>query len=148
MLVLLKKIRLGSSMMASRKTPTSSKVLSRLGILSNFDNLAQLTESRRRERAAVETVQNMTTTMQRRPHGITEIVTFGNGAAPRRAGRCRMGKAQRKPRPSMPLWWWRNQDGCWFCKQKNNCNQCKAAHTDAKERDQIKRICGAEEGGR
>lgn len=44
-----------------------------------------------------------------------------------------MGKAKRKPRPSMPLWWWYGQDGCWFCKQRNNCNQCKAARADAKK---------------
>lgn len=37
-----------------------------------------------------------------------------------------MGKAKRKPRPSMPDWYWLGQDGCWFCKNKNNCNQCKA----------------------
>lgn len=43
-----------------------------------------------------------------------------------------MGKAKRKPRPSMPDWWW-GQDGCWFCKSRNNCNQCKAARVDAKE---------------
>lgn len=31
----------------------------------------------------------------------------------------------RKPRPSMPYWYWLGQDGCWFCKNRNNCNQCK-----------------------
>lgn len=36
-----------------------------------------------------------------------------------------MGKAKRKPRPSMPHWYWLGQDGCWFCKNQNNCNQCK-----------------------
>lgn len=35
-----------------------------------------------------------------------------------------MGKAKRKPRPSMPHWYWRDQDGCWFCENRNNCNQC------------------------
>lgn len=44
-----------------------------------------------------------------------------------------MGRAKRKPRPSMPRWWWLGQDGCWFCKHRNNCNQCKAARSDAKE---------------
>ena len=44
-----------------------------------------------------------------------------------------MGKAKRKPHPSMPDWWWWSQDGCWFCKSRNNCNQCKAARADAKE---------------
>lgn len=37
-----------------------------------------------------------------------------------------MGKAKRKPRPSMPHWYWNGQDGCWFCKNRNNCSQCKA----------------------
>jgi len=36
-----------------------------------------------------------------------------------------MGKAKRKARPAMPYWYWLGQDGCWFCKQKNNCNNCK-----------------------
>lgn len=43
-----------------------------------------------------------------------------------------MAKAQRKPRPSMPYWWWLGQDGCWFCKSRNNCNQCKAARESGK----------------
>lgn len=43
-----------------------------------------------------------------------------------------MGKPMRKPRPSMPRWWWMEQDGCWFCHNKNNCNQCKATRADAK----------------
>lgn len=37
-----------------------------------------------------------------------------------------MGKASRKPRPSMPHWYWLGQDGCWFCKNRNNCNSCKS----------------------
>lgn len=36
-----------------------------------------------------------------------------------------MGKTKRKPRPAMPDWYWWGQDGCWFCKNRNNCNQCK-----------------------
>lgn len=43
-----------------------------------------------------------------------------------------MGKAKRKPRPSMPDWYWWGQDGCWFCKTPNNCNQCKANRAFAK----------------
>lgn len=27
-----------------------------------------------------------------------------------------MGKAKRKPRPSMPMHYWLEQDGCWHCK--------------------------------
>lgn len=44
-----------------------------------------------------------------------------------------MGKAKRKPRPSMPHWFWLGQDGCWFCKNRNNCNQCKANRSYLKE---------------
>ena len=44
-----------------------------------------------------------------------------------------MGNASRKPRPSMPGWYWLGQDGCWFCKHKNNCNQCKANRRYMKE---------------
>lgn len=36
-----------------------------------------------------------------------------------------MSKASRKPRPSAPYWYWLNLDGCWFCKNKNNCNSCR-----------------------
>ena len=36
-----------------------------------------------------------------------------------------MSKASRKPRPSVPHWWWFDSDGCWFCKNRNNCNSCK-----------------------
>lgn len=37
-----------------------------------------------------------------------------------------MGKAKRKPLPQPPHHWWLTTDGCWFCKNKNNCNSCKA----------------------
>lgn len=43
-----------------------------------------------------------------------------------------MGKPKRKPRPSMPHWYWLGQDGCWFCKSRNNCNSCKANRVYAK----------------
>lgn len=37
-----------------------------------------------------------------------------------------MGKnAYRKPRPSIPNWAWYDRDGCWCCKNTNNCNSCK-----------------------
>ena len=32
----------------------------------------------------------------------------------------------------MPYWWWLGMDGCWFCKNRNNCNQCKAARASGK----------------
>lgn len=44
-----------------------------------------------------------------------------------------MGKAKRKAKPSMPYWYWLGQDGCWFCKKRNNCNQCKVNRAYAKE---------------
>ena len=44
-----------------------------------------------------------------------------------------MGKAKRKAKPSMPRWHWMNVDGCWFCKTKRNCNQCKVCRSIAKE---------------
>ncbi|MDD5022008.1 MAG: hypothetical protein PHR82_07800 [Endomicrobiaceae bacterium] len=58
-----------------------------------------------------------------------------------------MSKKRRKPKPSMPEWFWLGQDGCWFCKNNNNCNQCKA-NRDAskhdkklsKKRDKISRM--------
>lgn len=44
-----------------------------------------------------------------------------------------MGKAKRKQRPSMPHWYWWGQDGCWFCKHENNCNQCKTNRLSLKK---------------
>lgn len=43
----------------------------------------------------------------------------------------KMSKAKRKPRPSMPYWWWMYEQ-CALCKEKNNCNQCKIARSSAK----------------
>lgn len=34
---------------------------------------------------------------------------------------------KRKQRPSMPYYWWFDVDGCWFCKNKNACSNCKVA---------------------
>lgn len=39
---------------------------------------------------------------------------------------------RRKAHPEMPYWYWLDQDGCWFCKNKNNCGSCKANRTFAK----------------
>lgn len=36
-----------------------------------------------------------------------------------------MGKAKRKPKPSMPRWFWLDTDGCWWCDNRNNCGSCK-----------------------
>ena len=35
----------------------------------------------------------------------------------------RMSNKMRKP-PSMPHWYWRDLDGCWFCKNYANCHNC------------------------
>lgn len=34
-----------------------------------------------------------------------------------------MSKKIRKP-PSMPYWYWLDTDNCWFCNNRNNCNNC------------------------
>ena len=44
-----------------------------------------------------------------------------------------MGKAKRKPRPSMPSWYWLDNDNCWFCKHRNHCNGCSVLKKDAKK---------------
>ena len=36
-----------------------------------------------------------------------------------------MGKANRKPRPSVPNWVYWDRDGCWNCPDRNHCNSCK-----------------------
>ena len=36
-----------------------------------------------------------------------------------------IGKAKRRHRPSPPHWWFLENDNCWFCKNRNNCNGCK-----------------------
>lgn len=36
-----------------------------------------------------------------------------------------MGKANRKPRPSVPNWVYWDRDGCWNCPDRNYCNSCK-----------------------
>ena len=36
-----------------------------------------------------------------------------------------MGKAKRKKRPQPPRWWTLDNDNCWFCKNRNNCGNCK-----------------------
>lgn len=58
-----------------------------------------------------------------------------------------MSKAMRKPRPSMPKWFWWGQDGCWFCKSKNNCNSCKANRAYMKERGE-KKVKGQKAGAK
>ena len=36
-----------------------------------------------------------------------------------------MGKVKRKMRPQPPWWWTLDNDNCWFCKNRNNCGNCK-----------------------
>ena len=43
-----------------------------------------------------------------------------------------MGKAKRKPRPSMPYWYFLGNDNCWPCKSRNHCNSCGVLKKDAK----------------
>lgn len=31
----------------------------------------------------------------------------------------------RKPTPQPPRWFWLENDGCWFCKNRNGCRNCK-----------------------
>lgn len=35
-----------------------------------------------------------------------------------------MGKSMRKPRPSPPKWFFWDNDNCWFCNNRRNCNSC------------------------
>jgi len=44
-----------------------------------------------------------------------------------------MKKIRRKPRPAMPYWYWLGQDGCWFCKNAHNCNNCPTNRTYLKK---------------
>lgn len=36
-----------------------------------------------------------------------------------------MSKAKRKARPSPPSWYFYDNDDCWWCKNRKNCNSCK-----------------------
>lgn len=37
-----------------------------------------------------------------------------------------MGKLKkRKQKPQPPKWLWEHIDGCWFCKNRSNCSNCK-----------------------
>ncbi len=44
-----------------------------------------------------------------------------------------MSKAKCKPRPSVPHWWWLDSDGCWWCKNPQNCNGCSFLRKAQKE---------------
>ena len=52
-----------------------------------------------------------------------------------------MGKAKRKMRPQSPWRWELDNDNCWFCKNRNNCNGCKLLKRQrAKERKKGRRL--------
>ena len=36
-----------------------------------------------------------------------------------------MSKKRIKPSPEVPWYVWYDLDGCWFCKHKNGCHNCK-----------------------
>ena len=40
----------------------------------------------------------------------------------------------RKARPQPPRYYWLDADGCYFCKNKNNCNGCKVLKKYVKEK--------------
>jgi hypothetical protein len=50
-----------------------------------------------------------------------------------------MGKAKRKVRPQPPRHFWYDVDGCWFCKKKNACGNCKVAKQYIAEKQKVKR---------
>ena len=50
-----------------------------------------------------------------------------------------MGKAKRKMRPQPPHYFYLDVDGCWFCKKKNACGNCKVAKQYIAEKQKTKR---------
>ena len=50
-----------------------------------------------------------------------------------------MGKAKRKVKPQPPWHFWYDVDGCWFCKKKNTCGNCKVAKQYIAEKQNTKR---------
>lgn len=50
-----------------------------------------------------------------------------------------MGKAKRKVKPQPPWYFWYDVDGCWFCKKKNACGNCKVAKQYIAEKQNTKR---------
>lgn len=50
-----------------------------------------------------------------------------------------MGKAKRKVKPQPPWHFWYDVDGCWFCKKKNACGNCKVAKRYIAEKQNTKR---------
>lgn len=52
-----------------------------------------------------------------------------------------MGKIKyRKIKPSVPrYWWYAIVDGCWCCKNRNNCGNCKQAKIFNAEKNKKRR---------
>ena len=50
-----------------------------------------------------------------------------------------MGKAKRKVKPQPPWYFWYDVDGCWFCKKKNACGNCKVSKQYIVEKQNTKR---------
>ena len=50
-----------------------------------------------------------------------------------------MSKAKRKVKPQPPWHFWYDVDGCWFCKKKNACGNCKVAKRYIAEKQNTKR---------
>lgn len=48
-----------------------------------------------------------------------------------------MGKALRKHRPEMPLWWYFETDNCWQCQNRTHCNSCGILKKAVKERGKL-----------
>lgn len=47
-------------------------------------------------------------------------------------------KKNRKQRPQPPKWAWYDLDGCWFCKNRNACGNCKVMKQyTAKQKEKI-----------
>lgn len=67
--------------------------------------------------------------------GIVGLYIAAEMAGFRTVGQCEWAdyptKVLEKHWPDVPRW--RDQDGCWRCKSRRNCNQCKAARRDAGE---------------
>lgn len=53
-----------------------------------------------------------------------------------------MSRKHKKPHPSMPTWWWNSTEPCCFCKNMNNCSQCKTARKDAKSDKRMRKSKG------
>ena len=56
-----------------------------------------------------------------------------------------MKNIQRKPKPSVPSWYWLDGDGCWWChrKDRHGCGSCKSLrkfkrdYKDKKEKEKF-----------